>query len=96
MTEAGVPADIKKLSFEQALEELETIVRKLEQGEIDLDQSIAAYERGALLKSHCEAKLREAQAKVDRITQAADGSLGGYAGGLERKRWLLEHEGVRV
>ena len=76
MTETGVPADIKKLSFEQALEELESIVRKLEQGEIDLDQSIAAYERGALLKSHCEAKLREAQAKVDRITQAADGSLG--------------------
>lgn len=76
MTEAGVPADIKKLSFEQALDELETIVRKLEQGEIDLDQSIAAYERGALLKAHCEAKLREAQAKVDRITQAADGRIG--------------------
>ena len=75
MTEAGKPTDIKRLSFEQALEELETIVRKLEQGEIDLDQSIAAYERGAQLKAHCEAKLREAQAKVDRITQAADGSL---------------------
>lgn len=75
MTEAGKPTDIKQLSFEQALEELETIVRKLEQGEIDLDQSIAAYERGAQLKAHCEAKLREAQAKVDRITQAADGSL---------------------
>ncbi|MEM7444412.1 MAG: exodeoxyribonuclease VII small subunit [Pseudomonadota bacterium] len=75
MTEAGEPAEIKSLSFEQALEELETIVRKLEQGEVDLDQSIAAYERGAQLKAHCEAKLREAQAKVDRITQAADGSL---------------------
>jgi len=75
MTEDSSPADIKTLSFEQALEELETIVRKLEQGDIDLDHSISAYERGAQLKAHCEAKLREAQAKVDRITQAADGSL---------------------
>lgn len=68
-----VPADIAKLSFEEALAELETIVRELETGNSDLDQAIGAYQRGAALKQHCENKLREAQAKVDKITFDADG-----------------------
>lgn len=68
-------ADIAPMSFEQALEELEQIVRRLEAGEGRLEESISAYERGAQLKAHCEAKLREAQAKVDRITRAADGTV---------------------
>lgn len=72
---SGAP-DIAPMSFEQALEELEQIVRRLEAGEGRLEESISAYERGAQLKAHCEAKLREAQAKVDRITRAADGTVG--------------------
>lgn len=66
---------IASLSFEAALEELEAIVRQLEAGRFRLDEAIGAYERGAALKRHCEAKLTEAKAKVDRITFAADGTL---------------------
>lgn len=67
--------DIKAKSFEQALEELEQIVRKLESGEGGLEQSITDYERGALLKAHCEAKLREARMRVEKIAARADGAL---------------------
>jgi len=73
---APIPADIAALSFEDALAELERIVRQLEDGRAKLDDAIAAYERGTALKRHCEAKLREAQAKIDRITVAADGTIG--------------------
>ncbi|MEQ9814220.1 MAG: exodeoxyribonuclease VII small subunit [Azospirillaceae bacterium] len=69
------PSDIAKMTFEQALAELEEIVRQLEQGEMDLDKSISAYERGAQLKSHCEAKLREAQMKVEKITVGPNGDV---------------------
>lgn len=65
--------DIATLSFEEALGELERIVRELETGQAKLDDAIAAYERGAALKRHCEAKLRDAQAKVDRIVTGPDG-----------------------
>lgn len=71
-----IPADIAALSFEDALAELERIVRQLEDGRAKLDDAIAAYERGTALKRHCEAKLREAQAKIDRITVAGDGTIG--------------------
>ena len=71
MTEAA----IKDLSFEQALGELETIVRGLEAGETELEKSISAYERGIALKKHCETKLKDAQAKIEKITVGADGSL---------------------
>ncbi len=66
---------LKDLSFEQALTELETIVRGLEAGETALEQSITAYERGIALKTHCEQKLKDAQAKIEKITVGADGSL---------------------
>lgn len=69
-----IPADIAKLSFEQALEQLEDIVRQLEGGEGALDEALDAYERGALLKRHCEAKLQQAQARVEKISLAADGT----------------------
>lgn len=72
---AQIPADIAKLSFEDALAELEQIVGRLEAGRSKLDDAIAAYERGALLKRHCEAKLREAQMKVGQIQLQPDGSL---------------------
>ena len=67
-------ADIAKMSFEDALEELKTIVEQLERGEGKLDQAIDAYERGAILKQHCEAKLKEAQEKIEKISLGADGA----------------------
>jgi len=66
---------IAAMSFEQALEELEGIVRQLEGGKGRLAEAISSYERGAKLKRHCETKLNEARAKVERISMAADGSL---------------------
>jgi len=75
MADATIPTDIAALSFEAALQELEAIVRQLEEGKGALDEAIAAYERGALLKRHCEAKLSEAQAKVDKIVLGPDGAV---------------------
>ena len=65
--------EIAKLSFEDALKELEDIVKRLETGNARLDDALASYERGALLKQHCGAKLREAQARVDKIVLGAEG-----------------------
>ena len=73
MTDAQIPDDIKAMKFEDALAELEKIVQKLETGEARLDEAIADYERGAALKKHCEAKLTEAQARIDKITKSAGG-----------------------
>lgn len=73
---ADLPADIANLSFEDALAELDRLVRQLEEGKGRLDDAIAAYERGAQLKIHCAAKLDEARAKVDRIVLGPDGSVG--------------------
>ncbi|WP_419797171.1 MAG: exodeoxyribonuclease VII small subunit [Terasakiella sp.] len=67
--------EIENLSFEEALSQLEEIVRQLESGSGKLDDAITAYEKGALLKRHCEAKLAEAKAKVDKISLAPDGSV---------------------
>ena len=66
--------DVAKMSFEEALDELRTIVEGLERGEGKLDAAIDSYERGAALKRHCEAKLREAQEKIERIVQGQDGT----------------------
>jgi exodeoxyribonuclease VII small subunit len=67
--------DVSALSFEEALAELEQIVRGLENGQQKLADAIDAYERGAALRRHCEAKLTEAEARVAAIVQNADGSL---------------------
>ena len=75
MAESKAKTDIQKMSFEDALKELEGIVRSLESGSGQLDAAIDAYERGAALKKHCEAKLREAQAKIEKITIDADGKV---------------------
>lgn len=74
MAEPGIPPDIAALSFEAALAELEAIVKRLETGNAKLDDAISAYERGALLKRHCEAKLRAAQSRVDKIVLGPDGA----------------------
>ncbi|MCH7863976.1 MAG: exodeoxyribonuclease VII small subunit [Proteobacteria bacterium] len=71
-----IPADIRKLGFEDALAEMEDIVRRLESGQVKLEDAIDSYARGASLKKHCEAKLKEAKARVDKIVLAPDGGIG--------------------
>ena len=75
MAESPLPDDIRKLSFEEAIAELEGIVRKLEEGKGKLDDAIDSYERGTMLRRHCEAKLAEAQARIDKIVPTADGTV---------------------
>jgi exodeoxyribonuclease VII small subunit len=65
------------MSFEAALKELETIVARLEQGEVDLEDSIALYERGQALKTHCETKLKSAESRLEKIVQGAAGPVLG-------------------
>jgi exodeoxyribonuclease VII small subunit len=69
--------DVKKLSFERALEELESIVKRLEEGKVPLEESVAIYERGEALKRRFEELLRQAEARVDKITTDANGQPTG-------------------
>jgi exodeoxyribonuclease VII small subunit len=71
--------DIKTLSFEKALALLEEIVAKLESGKVDLEESIKIYERGESLRKHCETKLAEAEARIEKITLGANGKPTGTA-----------------
>lgn len=71
------PADIATLSFEDALAELEAIVKRLEGGQARLEQAIAEYERGAALRAHCERKLAEAEAKLQAVVTGANGAPAG-------------------
>ncbi len=66
---------IEALSFEQALGELESIVARLEDGAVDLDQSIGLYERGTELKAHCEAKLKSAETRIEKIVTGGGGTV---------------------
>jgi exodeoxyribonuclease VII small subunit len=70
-------ADIKEMSFERALKELETIVGRLERGDVELEESIVIYERGEALKGHCDRLLKQAEAKVEKLTFDADGAPSG-------------------
>jgi exodeoxyribonuclease VII small subunit len=83
MSEPTLPADIAAMSFEDALAELEGIVRRLEGGQVKLDDAIQSYERGAQLKRHCEKKLNEAQQRVDRIVIGPDGAVSAEPAKLE-------------
>lgn len=74
MTDA---ADVKTLSFEKALAELETIVGKLEGGNVPLEESITLYQRGEALKARCDALLKDAEARVEKITTDAEGKPTG-------------------
>ena len=69
--------DIKQMSFERALKELETIVGRLERGDVELEESITIYERGEALKEHCDRLLRQAEAKVEKLTFGSDGQPSG-------------------
>lgn len=83
MNDPVIPDDIGGMSFEDALAELEQIVRRLEGGQVRLDDAIQSYERGALLKQHCEKKLNEAQQRVDRIVIGSDGSVSAQPAKLD-------------
>ena len=76
MTE-NTNTDVKKLSFEKALAELEQIVQKLERGDVALEESVTIYERGEALKRRCEELLRQAEARVEKITLDAAGKPAG-------------------
>ena len=77
MTKDTDQSDIKAMSFEQALKELESIVDRLEKGDVELEASILIYERGEALKTHCERLLRKAEAKVEKIALSASGQPTG-------------------
>ena len=66
-------ADIAQMPFERAIEELETIVKRLEEGKVPLEESVAIYERGEALKRRCDELLRQAEARVEKITLDASG-----------------------
>jgi exodeoxyribonuclease VII small subunit len=72
-------AEAAQLTFEAAMKELEEIVSALEKGNVDLDKSIALYERGEFLKKHCDGLLKSAEARIDKIVQGADGAAKGVA-----------------
>ena len=73
---AAPNAMIDEMSFEAALKELESIVGRLEQGEVDLEDSIVLYERGQALKAHCDKKLKTAEGRLEKIVQGAKGAEG--------------------
>ena len=72
-------APLSEMSFEDAMKELETVVNRLESGDVPLEDSIKLYERGAALKAHCQKKLAEAEEKVAQITLDGDGNPTGTA-----------------
>lgn len=73
----AVPDDIASLPFEKALAQLEEIIGRLEKGAVPLEESIAIYERGEVLKTHCAALLRSAEMRIEKITLGPDGSPTG-------------------
>ncbi|WP_299814645.1 exodeoxyribonuclease VII small subunit [uncultured Jannaschia sp.] len=74
---ADAPDDVNTMSFEQAIAELERVVNQLDRGDVPLDESIKLYERGAALKARCDAKLKDAEEKVEQITLDAGGNPTG-------------------
>lgn len=75
--EIAPPPDASGLSFEDALRALEDVVRRLESGEVALDESITLYERGESLRKACQARLDSAQARIERIVAGPDGAPAG-------------------
>ncbi|MDX1580498.1 MAG: exodeoxyribonuclease VII small subunit [Alphaproteobacteria bacterium] len=81
-TQTELPEDIAKMSFEQALAELEQLVQQLESGQVDLEKSIDMYTRGTQLKQHCEAKLADAQARIEKVV-VKGGSVSTEPAGMD-------------
>lgn len=70
-------SDVRKMPFERAIEELESIIKRLEEGKVPLEESVTIYERGEALKQRCEELLRQAEARVDKITLDSGGKPKG-------------------
>lgn len=70
-------ADVAKMSYEVALKELEQIVGRLERGDVELEESIAMFERGAALRAHCDSRLKEAEARVEKLALDGNGNPSG-------------------
>lgn len=81
--EIKIPKDIEKLSFEDALSNLEDIVQKLEGGTVELETSIEIYTRGQQLKAHCENKLKDASARIEKIVVGTGGNVTTEAANIE-------------
>ena len=79
MDSAKSPDDLTALPFEKALAELEEIVRRLERGDVPLEESIAMHERGVALREHCSQLLQKAEARIEKITLGPDGQPAGAA-----------------
>jgi len=92
MKKSNISPDITKLSFEEALDQLEDIVSKLEDGSINLEESIEEYTRGVHLKNHCETKLKEATLKVEQITIDKDGKFSTKEFNKNSWRWKIPRE----
>ncbi len=73
----AINSDVSRLPFERAIEELESIVKRLEEGKVPLEELVAIYERGEALKRRCEELLRQAEARVEKITLDASGKPTG-------------------
>ena len=78
MDEKQTAQTIEQMSFEEALNALEEIVRQLENGKVKLDEAVDFYERGMLLRRHCEKKLSAARSKIDQITASFNAEAVGY------------------
>lgn len=74
---AATHDDIKQMSFERALKELEAIVGRLERGDVELEESISIYERGEALRNHCDRLLKQAEAKVEKLNIGPNGEVAG-------------------
>ncbi|MBQ7413348.1 MAG: exodeoxyribonuclease VII small subunit [Alphaproteobacteria bacterium] len=72
-----MPKEIEQMTFEEAMEELETVVRQLESGKIKLDEAVAVYDRGVRLKRFCADKLAAAQSTIDKLVIGKDGTISG-------------------
>lgn len=72
-----MPQEINQMTFEEAMDELETVVRQLETGKIKLDEAVAVYERGIKLKEFCENKLKQAKSKIDKLVINVQGEITG-------------------
>ena len=88
---AETHSDVQTMPFERAIDELESIVKRLEEGKVPLEESVAIYERGEMLKARCEDLLRQAEARVEKITLDGSGKPKGtepldVEGGEPRRR----------
>ena len=83
MADQAIPKDIAAMSFEDALAELERIVETLEKGSAKLEDAIQSYERGTLLKKHCEQKLKTARERVEKITLGPGGEVSAEPADIE-------------